>query len=106
MSEYIDNGATLGWLVDPIDKRVYVFRPGEPLQCLEHPSRLEGDPTLPGFVLELDEILVAVRAVLQIVEETLSTWWRERPEHVLEAEPERQKRAVVSRRSVELEAHG
>lgn len=56
MSEYIDNGALLGWLVDPIEKSVYVFRPEHPLQCLEHPSRVEGNPILAGFVLELDEI--------------------------------------------------
>lgn len=56
MSEYIDNGALLGWLVDPIDKCVYVYRPEQPLQCLEHPSRVEGNPILAGFVLELDEI--------------------------------------------------
>lgn len=56
MSEYIENGALLGWLIDPIEKCVYVFRPGEPLQCLEQPNRLEGDPVLTGFVLERDEI--------------------------------------------------
>jgi Uma2 family endonuclease len=56
MSEYIDNGASLGWLVDPIEKRVHVFRPGERVQCLESPSRLEGDPILSGFVLDLDDI--------------------------------------------------
>lgn len=56
MTEYIDNGASLGWLVDPIEKCVYVFRPGEPFQSLEQPQRVEGDPLLEGFVLELDEI--------------------------------------------------
>jgi Uma2 family endonuclease len=56
MSEYIDNGASLGWLVDPIEKRVHVFRPGERVQCLESPSRLGGDPILSGFVLDLDDI--------------------------------------------------
>ena len=28
MQEYIDNGARLGWLVDPIARRTYVYRPG------------------------------------------------------------------------------
>jgi len=56
MSEYIENGALLGWLVDPIEKCAHVFGPGEPLQCLEQPSRVEGDPVLTGFVLELDQI--------------------------------------------------
>jgi Uma2 family endonuclease len=31
MREYIDNGARLGWLIDPLDKRVYVYRPGQPI---------------------------------------------------------------------------
>lgn len=56
VSEYIDNGALLGWLIDPIEKCVYVFRAGEALERLEHPSRVQGEPILSGFVLELDEI--------------------------------------------------
>jgi Uma2 family endonuclease len=56
MSEYLDNGACLGWLVDPIEKRVYIYRPGESVECLETPGRVTGDPTLPGFVLDLNEI--------------------------------------------------
>ena len=56
MSKYIDNGASLGWLVDPIEQCIHVFRPGEPAQKLERPERIDGEPVLPGFVLALDEI--------------------------------------------------
>ncbi len=53
MQEYIDNGAQLGWLIDPDEKTVYVYRPGEPVQRLDNPSSVSADPVLPGFVLEL-----------------------------------------------------
>ncbi|HJS75081.1 MAG TPA: Uma2 family endonuclease [Vicinamibacteria bacterium] len=56
MEEYIENGAGLGWLIDPKAQRVYVYRPGRPVECLERPSALSGDPVLSGFVFDLSEI--------------------------------------------------
>ncbi len=56
MQEYIDNGAHLGWLIDPIDKRAYVYRPGQPVESLDNPATLSGDPVLPGFVLPVHEL--------------------------------------------------
>lgn len=56
MQEYLDNGARLGFLLDPIDRRVYVYRPGVAVECLENSSTISGDPELPGFVLNLGEI--------------------------------------------------
>jgi len=56
MQEYIDNGARLGWLIDPLEHTVYVYRPGAPVERLEAPETLSGDPVLPGFVLDLREI--------------------------------------------------
>jgi Uma2 family endonuclease len=56
MQEYIDNGAHLGWLIDPIDKRVHVYRPGQPVETLDDPATLSGDPALPGFVLHVREL--------------------------------------------------
>jgi Uma2 family endonuclease len=56
MQEYIDNGARLGWLIDPLDKRVYVYRPGQSLESLDNPTMLSGDPVLPGFVLRVHEL--------------------------------------------------
>jgi len=56
MQEYIDNGALLGWLLDAPNRRVYIYRPGLAVECLEHPSALFGAPELPGFVLELAKI--------------------------------------------------
>jgi Uma2 family endonuclease len=59
MQEYLDNGARLGWLIDPGDKRVYIYRPNGAIECLENPAELPGDPVLPGFVLDLREFWVA-----------------------------------------------
>jgi Uma2 family endonuclease len=53
MEEYRDAGARLGWLIDPVERRVHVYRPDRDLEILDSPERLTGDPELPGFVLEL-----------------------------------------------------
>jgi len=56
MLEYIGNGASLGWLIDPFKRRVYVYRPDEELVILESPEIVSGDPLLPGFKLKMDEL--------------------------------------------------
>jgi Uma2 family endonuclease len=56
MEEYLDNGARLGWLIDPVDRRVYVYRPQVPIEQLENPEKITGGPILPGFELDLQEI--------------------------------------------------
>ncbi|MGH8059460.1 MAG: Uma2 family endonuclease, partial [Candidatus Entotheonellia bacterium] len=56
MREYIENGAQLGWLLVPEDRRVYIYRPGRPVERLDDPSEISADPVLPGFVLRLADI--------------------------------------------------
>ena len=56
MVEYMDNGVRLGWLIDPQDKRVHIYRPGQPVETLEEPDTVSGAPVLPGFVLEMQRI--------------------------------------------------
>ena len=53
MSEYMENGSRLGLLIDPQNRRVHVYRPGEPVDILEEPTSVSTDPVLPGFVLDL-----------------------------------------------------
>ena len=55
MAEYIANGVRLGWLIDPYEARVYIYRPGS-VECLENPTSISGDPVLPGFVFKVSEI--------------------------------------------------
>ena len=54
MLEYIANGASLGWLIDPLKRRVYVYKPDEELVILENPEIVYGDPLLRGFTLKTD----------------------------------------------------
>lgn len=56
MREYIGNGARLGWLIDPIERRAHLYRPGRAVEILERPATLSGDPELPGFTLDLAPI--------------------------------------------------
>ena len=56
MAEYIENGAQLGWLIDPINKRVFIYRPEQPIECLDQPESLSGESVLIGFTLNLREI--------------------------------------------------
>jgi Uma2 family endonuclease len=56
MQEYLDNGAQLGWLLDPLTRRVHVYLPQRPPEILDAPNTLSADPLLPGFVLDLRKI--------------------------------------------------
>jgi Uma2 family endonuclease len=56
MDEYIENGATLCWLIDPQKRRVYVYRAGEEKVVLENPAVVSGEPLLRGFELQMEEI--------------------------------------------------
>ena len=56
MEEYIANGASLGWLIDPSTRRVYVYRPNEEVVVLENPETVSGEPLLPGFTLNVSEL--------------------------------------------------
>ena len=56
MEEYRENGALLGWLIDPIEYQVHVYRPGRSAEQLNKPGSISADPELPGFVLDLAEI--------------------------------------------------
>lgn len=51
--EYIDNGAELGWLINPQDQQVEIYRPNQSVTILQALDCIAGDPVLPGFVLNL-----------------------------------------------------
>ncbi len=56
MAEYIDNGARLGWLIAPLKKQVFIYRPNAPVEHLQNPATLSGDPVLAGFTLDLARV--------------------------------------------------
>lgn len=57
MEEYIENGAELGWLIDPKKKKVHIYRPGVPAEVLDKPKEISGEPLLKGFTLKLEGII-------------------------------------------------
>jgi Uma2 family endonuclease len=60
MEEYRDNGAQLGWLLDPLTKRVHIYRPGAAVEILDNPSVVSGEPLLKDFKLDVLQIWAAI----------------------------------------------
>jgi Uma2 family endonuclease len=56
LQEYIDNGVSLGWLIDRKNRKVYIYRPNSEVECLDNPTTLSGESILPEFVLQLSTI--------------------------------------------------
>jgi Uma2 family endonuclease len=56
LEEYLACGARLGWLIDPDERRAYVYRPGRVVHVVEQATELRGDPELPGLILDLRSI--------------------------------------------------
>ncbi|MEH2075507.1 MAG: Uma2 family endonuclease [Nostoc sp.] len=64
MQEYIDNSVRLSWLIDPQNQQVEIYRPGRDVEILRRrspsqtsPTSLSGEDVLPGFILDLAQIL-------------------------------------------------
>lgn len=57
MQEYIDNGASLGWLIDRQNQQVEIYRVNQSVEIIKSPQRLSGENTLPNFILDLAEVL-------------------------------------------------
>jgi Uma2 family endonuclease len=56
MQEYIDNGVLLGLLIDRQNRKVYIYRPNREPEILDNPERVNCEPELPGFVLQMAKI--------------------------------------------------
>ena len=57
MREYMQNGLRLGWLINPQLKQVEIYRPNQDVEVLNSPTSLSGEDVLPGFILDLTDIL-------------------------------------------------
>lgn len=53
MGEYIANGASLGWLIDPYEHRVHEYRQGRDACLLREPESLHGGPDFPDLIVPL-----------------------------------------------------
>lgn len=56
MAEYRENGTKLGWLINPKDKQVEIYRQGKEVETLDNPTTLSGEDVLPDFILDLEQI--------------------------------------------------
>lgn len=57
MEKWIVNGVELGWLIDPIDQKAYIYKPqSEVIEVLNFNHKLNGDTLLPGFELDLQRL--------------------------------------------------
>jgi Uma2 family endonuclease len=57
MREYIQNGLRLGWLINPQNKQVEIYRPNQEVEIINSPTSLSGEDVLPGLVLDLANVL-------------------------------------------------
>ena len=55
MERWIENGATLGWLIDPYKQQVHVYEPGAQAAVVSGKA-VHGKGPVEGFTLDLDEL--------------------------------------------------
>jgi Uma2 family endonuclease len=53
MREYLDAGVQLGWLINPQNQQVEIYRQGREIEVLTLPAELSGEDVLSGFTLSL-----------------------------------------------------
>jgi len=56
MQEYMVNGTSLGWLIDPETKQVQVYQPDKAVIVLDNPLVVFSEDVVNGFTLELVKI--------------------------------------------------
>lgn len=56
MAEYIENGVSLGWLIDPLEQKVYIYRADGETEILDDPEKVSGENVLRGFELNVRQI--------------------------------------------------
>ncbi len=54
MQEYMDAGVRLGWMLNPQDQQVEIYRQGQPKEMQQLPTQLSGEDVLPGFMLSVN----------------------------------------------------
>lgn len=50
------SGVRLGWLINPKDQQVEIYRPGQGGEVRSLPTQLSGESVLPGFILEVSPL--------------------------------------------------
>jgi Uma2 family endonuclease len=55
MQEYMDSGVKLGWLFNPHDQQVEIYRQGRAKEVRSLSTQLSGEAVLPGFTLQVNQ---------------------------------------------------
>jgi Uma2 family endonuclease len=53
MQEYLNSGLKLGWLINPHDQEVEIYRQNQPVEVVKFPVQLSGEDILSNFLLSL-----------------------------------------------------
>jgi Uma2 family endonuclease len=56
VEEWIAQGAELAWLIEPKERRVTIYRPGQEAEVLEDPSSVQGTGCVAGFELVMERV--------------------------------------------------
>jgi len=56
LQEHIENGASLGRLIDRNHRKIYVYRPNQAPEVLDNLEAVDGNPQLPKSVLKMAKI--------------------------------------------------
>jgi Uma2 family endonuclease len=56
MRMWIENGVEVGWMIDPEERAVTIYRPDQEPECLVAPSSVQGDGPVGGFELVMARI--------------------------------------------------
>ncbi|EAZ92195.1 Uma2 family endonuclease [Crocosphaera chwakensis] len=57
MEEYMNCGVQLGWLINPDEKQVEIYRQQEKPEILNNPLTLSGEQILPNLIVNLQDII-------------------------------------------------
>ena len=57
MEKYLQNGVRLGWAIDPFEQQTTIYRPDATPETASFTTPLSGETILPGFILNLSELL-------------------------------------------------
>ena len=56
MLAWVEGGVELAWLVDPVTRKVEIYRQGEPRRTVSDSLAIPGEGPVEGFVLQLEDV--------------------------------------------------
>ena len=56
MEEWVEAGVRLGWLIDPFERQVWVYRASGAVEELDDPATLSGEDVCEGLVVDMSRV--------------------------------------------------